>query len=232
MDWRASTPARRRACETTGSRRPTFPTRRSCDRAGARSSISVGAAADRRTAIGTKTWCAPPTWSITKPGYGIISESIANDTAILYTSRGRFVEYDVLVREMPRYLRAQFIEQRDLLRGNWSGALEALLQQPAPPEKPALNGADVAAEEILRFGRCSVLFLLPSSLSASEPHVMHPGRRHVRPDPFAREFPFAEHALDRRRPRPSVAPAPGLRSRTSSRVGAGCTERTRERRPA
>ncbi len=30
---------------------------------------------------------------ITKPGYGIISECLANDTAILYTSRGRFVEY-------------------------------------------------------------------------------------------------------------------------------------------
>ena len=33
----------------------------------------------------------------TKPGYGIISECIANDTALLYTSRGRFVEYDVMV---------------------------------------------------------------------------------------------------------------------------------------
>ena len=38
---------------------------------------------------------------VTKPGYGIISEAIANDTALLYTSRGRFVEYDVLVKEMP-----------------------------------------------------------------------------------------------------------------------------------
>ena len=40
-------------------------------------------------------------------------EAIANDTALLYTSRGRFVEYDVLVSEMPRFLRAQFIEQED-----------------------------------------------------------------------------------------------------------------------
>jgi L-arabinokinase len=88
----------------------------------------------------------------TKPGYGIISEAIANDAALLYTSRGRFVEYDVLVKEMPRYLRAQFIEQEDLLRGNWASALDKLLSQPQPPEKPALNGADVAAEEILRQG--------------------------------------------------------------------------------
>ncbi|NIQ96250.1 MAG: hypothetical protein GWN87_20165, partial [Desulfuromonadales bacterium] len=29
---------------------------------------------------------------VTKPGYGIVSECIANDTAVLYTSRGRFRE--------------------------------------------------------------------------------------------------------------------------------------------
>ena len=38
-----------------------------------------------------------------KPGYGIISDCAANATALLYTDRGRFCEYDVLVREMPRY---------------------------------------------------------------------------------------------------------------------------------
>ena len=48
---------------------------------------------------------------VTKPGYGIISEAIANDAALLYTSRGDFVEYGVLVKEMPRFLRVQFIEQ-------------------------------------------------------------------------------------------------------------------------
>ena len=89
---------------------------------------------------------------VTKPGYGIISEAIANGAALLYTSRGDFVEYEVLVREMSKYLRARFIEQRDLLMGNWKGPLDKLLQQPAPPEKPALNGADVAAAEILRQG--------------------------------------------------------------------------------
>jgi hypothetical protein len=84
----------------------------------------------------------------TKPGYGIVSESIASDTAILYTSRGRFREYDVLVNIMPRYLRSRFIEREDLLAGNWAQALESLVASPPPPEKPALNGAQVAAEEI------------------------------------------------------------------------------------
>lgn len=86
---------------------------------------------------------------VTKPGYGIISEAIANGAALLYTSRGHFAEYDVLVKEMPKYLRAQFIEREDLLSGNWKEGLEKLLNQSAPPEKPALNGADVAAAEIL-----------------------------------------------------------------------------------
>ena len=39
---------------------------------------------------------------VTKPGYGIIAECLANDTALLYTDRGRFIEYDVLVAAMRR----------------------------------------------------------------------------------------------------------------------------------
>ncbi|HUE86597.1 MAG TPA: hypothetical protein VMO26_11015 [Vicinamibacterales bacterium] len=86
---------------------------------------------------------------VTKPGYGIIAECIANDTAMLYTSRGRFIEYDVLVAEMPRFLRARSLDHGDLFAGRWSAHLDALLEQPAPPEEPAVNGADVAAERLL-----------------------------------------------------------------------------------
>ena len=81
----------------------------------------------------------------TKPGYGIVSECIANQTAILYTSRGQFVEYEVLVAEMPRYLRCGFIEHDDLFAGRWKETLDRILAQPAPPEKPATNGAEVMA---------------------------------------------------------------------------------------
>ena len=77
---------------------------------------------------------------VTKPGYGIISECIANDTAMLYTSRGHFPEYEVLVRDMPKYLRAQFIAQDDLLAGRWAPSLERLLASPPPPITPAVNG--------------------------------------------------------------------------------------------
>jgi L-arabinokinase len=86
---------------------------------------------------------------VTKPGYGIISECLANDVAMLYTSRGRFPEYDVMVREMPRVLRCEFLDQEALLGGRWTDALSRLRRQPAPPERPRTDGAEVAARWIL-----------------------------------------------------------------------------------
>jgi L-arabinokinase len=86
---------------------------------------------------------------VTKPGYGIVAECIANDTAILYTSRGHFVEYDVMVREMPRYLRCRYLPQEDLRAGRWRDALERLLAQPPPPERPPTDGAAVIAGMIV-----------------------------------------------------------------------------------
>ena len=86
---------------------------------------------------------------LSKPGYGIISECLANDTALLYTSRGDFIEYDVLVAAMPRFLRAAFIDHDDLFACRWAAHLDALLSQPAPPDRPAVDGADVAAAFLL-----------------------------------------------------------------------------------
>ena len=86
---------------------------------------------------------------VSKPGYGIISECLANDTALLYTSRGHFVEYEVLVAAMPRFLRCGFIDHDDLFEGRWAAHLDAVLSQPAPPESPPTNGADVAAASLL-----------------------------------------------------------------------------------
>jgi len=85
---------------------------------------------------------------VTKPGYGIISECIANDTAIVYTSRGRFAEYDVLVREMPRYLRSAYIQEECLRGGRWRAALETALNTLPPPECPLTDGASVIADMI------------------------------------------------------------------------------------
>ncbi|MBI2187143.1 MAG: hypothetical protein HYU37_08445 [Acidobacteria bacterium] len=87
---------------------------------------------------------------VTKPGYGIIAEAIANEAAVLYTSRGHFPEYDVLVEEMPKHLRTAFISQEDLFAGRWEPHLDKLLAQPRPKKKPETNGADVAADLLLK----------------------------------------------------------------------------------
>ena len=86
---------------------------------------------------------------VTKPGYGIISECLANDTALLYTSRGDFREYQVLVDAMPDFLRCAFIDHRDLFAGRWQPHLDGLLDQPAPPARPPVNGSEVAADILL-----------------------------------------------------------------------------------
>ena len=85
---------------------------------------------------------------LTKPGYGIVSECIANNTAMVYTSRGRFAEYDVFVREMPRYLRCTYISQEDLRAGRWRAPLEAVIAQPAPPPVRT-DGAEIAVMRIM-----------------------------------------------------------------------------------
>ena len=83
---------------------------------------------------------------VTKPGYGIVSECIANGTPLVYTSRGRFPEYDVFVREMPRYLRCAYLDPADLMAGRWADAIDAACGAPAPPEAPRTDGAAVIAE--------------------------------------------------------------------------------------
>jgi L-arabinokinase len=87
---------------------------------------------------------------VTKPGYGIVSECIANDSAILYTSRGHFPEYDVLVDEMAKHARTAYISHEDLFAGKWETHLDKLLAQPKPKKKPELNGAEVAADILLK----------------------------------------------------------------------------------
>jgi hypothetical protein len=83
---------------------------------------------------------------VTKPGYGIIAECISAGTAILYTSRGVFREYDLLVDRMPRVLRCRYISPDDLFAGRWRAALEAVLAQPPPPETMPVNGAETVSK--------------------------------------------------------------------------------------
>jgi hypothetical protein len=85
---------------------------------------------------------------ITKPGYGIVSDAIACRTRMVYTERGDFPEYPILVREMTRWLPAEYVANADLLAGRVQPALEAVLER-AFPESPPMDGATVAAHVLI-----------------------------------------------------------------------------------
>ena len=91
---------------------------------------------------------------VSKPGYGIVSDCIANGAALLYAMRGGFVEEELLAAEMPRVLRCRPLSQEDLRAGRWDLAIEALMDQPPPPDRPDIDGADTAARHILDAAGC------------------------------------------------------------------------------
>jgi hypothetical protein len=86
---------------------------------------------------------------ITKPGYGIVADCVANGAAMVYTSRGRFAEYRVMVAEMPRYLRCRHLELAAFEAGAWNQALSEVVGLPPPSDRPRTDGAVVAAALIM-----------------------------------------------------------------------------------
>ena len=84
---------------------------------------------------------------VTKPGYGIVTDAIAAGTRLVYTDRGDFPEYPVMVEEMPRYLPVAFVSGDDLRAGRLEDALDRVLSLPQPPP-PRLDGASVAAARL------------------------------------------------------------------------------------
>ncbi len=85
---------------------------------------------------------------ITKPGYGIVAECLANRTPVVYTARGRFAEYDVLVAGLRRHAAHAYLSNDDLRAGRWQAALEAAWAMPYP-EPVRADGAAVVADALL-----------------------------------------------------------------------------------
>ena len=86
---------------------------------------------------------------VTKPGFGIVSECIANNKPIVYADRKNFLEYPILVEGIKRYCRNAFIPASDLYSGNLASALSAIESAPAPTETMPQGGAEIAAKKIL-----------------------------------------------------------------------------------
>jgi L-arabinokinase len=85
---------------------------------------------------------------VTKPGYGIVSDVIGARRRLVYTDRGSFPEYPILVREMPSMVPAVYLPSTDLRAGRLTPAVQAALALDMPPA-PDVTGAAVAAARIL-----------------------------------------------------------------------------------
>ena len=85
---------------------------------------------------------------VSKPGYGIVTDCIGARTRLVYTDRGDFPEYPILVAEMPRYLPVVFASNEDVREGRLDEALRQVMALPFP-EPPPTNGSSVAADRLL-----------------------------------------------------------------------------------
>ena len=91
---------------------------------------------------------------ISKPGFGLVSECIANRKPLIYADRGDFAEYPYLVKGIETYLRNAHIPSADLYAGNFSATLENIKTAPEPKAHLASGGAELIAQELLDY--CSM----------------------------------------------------------------------------
>jgi L-arabinokinase len=85
---------------------------------------------------------------MTKPGYGIVAECIANSTPMIYTPRGRFAEYDCLVPGIAAHLPHAVLDDEALYAGRWRETLEMVLALPRRRTTADIDGAAVAASAL------------------------------------------------------------------------------------
>jgi hypothetical protein len=86
---------------------------------------------------------------ISKPGYGIVADCLSHGTPMIYSDRGEFPEYPILVEGIKAFLPSCYMPQEDLYFGEWQPYLERLERQPFIKTPMAINGAQVAGQRIL-----------------------------------------------------------------------------------
>jgi hypothetical protein len=86
---------------------------------------------------------------VTKPGYGIVADCLSHGTPMIYTDRGPFPEYEILVRTMTEHLPVVFLPSGDLYAGSWETAIGQLPDKPGCRPQIRLDGGRVCAETIL-----------------------------------------------------------------------------------
>ena len=102
-----------------------------------------------RAKIGFSDVLASADVAVTKPGYGILSDCVANAKPMVYAEREDFIEYPLLERELKRYLKNVHIPAAELYAGRLGAALAAVESAPAPLETLPAGGAEMAADILM-----------------------------------------------------------------------------------
>ena len=102
-----------------------------------------------REAVGFSDVLASCDVAVSKPGYGILSDCVANVKPLVYAEREDFIEYSLLERELKRFLANVHIPAVDLYAGRLEPALASVPAAPAPPETLPGGGAEMAAEILM-----------------------------------------------------------------------------------
>jgi hypothetical protein len=74
---------------------------------------------------------------VTKPGYGTFAEAARNGTAVLYQRRSDWPEQEPLIDWLHAHARAREIDGDSLQHGQFTAALDAVLQTAVPPSATA-----------------------------------------------------------------------------------------------
>ena len=89
---------------------------------------------------------------VTKPGYGIVADCLTVKVPVLYTDRGPFREYPVLVQALHALGTAQHAPQEAVRQGALGPYLDDLLARPRQFADVPTDGAAVIAERVLTIG--------------------------------------------------------------------------------
>jgi L-arabinokinase len=85
---------------------------------------------------------------LTKPGYGIVADSLANGVRLLCVRRDDFPEAAILERALLEHGTAELVTAADLASGRIREPLERLLARPAAPAELDVDGAERAADRL------------------------------------------------------------------------------------
>ncbi len=86
---------------------------------------------------------------LSKPGYSIVSEILANRTPMIYVPRQDFLEDPILIHGLKTLAVSEELSQGDYYAGHWQPSFDRLFASTDSWQEIRLDGADVIARKII-----------------------------------------------------------------------------------